>query len=98
MTKYEELMKKELEDLTSEEEKYIIDIEIAYYRNRIDQLRKANVPDYKIAAYIYDLWQNYVIFDDVRVANACEISDNDWSKGLDYYWYDMMEEHNPLRN
>ena len=50
MTKYEELMKKELEDLTPEEEKYIIDIEIAYYRNRVDKLRKKNVHDYKISA------------------------------------------------
>ena len=38
-----------------------------------------------------------IIFDDVRIADACEISDDDWSKGLDYYWHDMMED-NPLRD
>lgn len=97
MTRYEELMKKELEDLTPEEEKYIIDIEIAYYRNRVDQLRKTDVPDYKISAYIYDLWQDYIILDDVELAEAYKISDDDWSKGLDYYWHDMMED-NPLRD
>ena len=87
MTKYEELINKDFEDLTPEEKKYIIDTEIMYYK----------VPDYKIAAYIHDLWQDYIIFDDVRIADACEISDDDWSKGLDYYWNDMMED-NPLRD
>ena len=97
MTKYEEIFNKDYEDLTPEEKEYMIDTEIMYYRDRVEQLRKTNVPDYKIAAYIHDLWQDYIIFDDVRIADACEISDDDWSKGLDYYWHDMMED-NPLRD
>lgn len=97
MTRYEELTNKDLEDLTPEEKKYIIDTEIAYYKNRVDQLRKMNVPDYKISAYIHDLWQDYIILDDVELAETYKISDYDWSKGLDYYWNDM-EENNPLRD
>lgn len=97
MTKYEELINKDLEDLTPEEKKYIIDTEILYYRERIDQLRKIKIPDYKIAAYIHDLWQDYIILDDVELAEAYKISDDDWSKGFDYYWNDM-EEDNPLKD
>lgn len=95
MTKYEKLNKKDLEDLTPEEERYIIDTEIMYYRNRVEQLRKENVLDYKIGAYLHDLYHEYVIFDDVELANAYGISDDDWEKALDYYWNDMFEE-NPL--
>ena len=95
MTKYEELINKDFEDLTPEEKKYIIDTEIMYYRERIDQLRKTKVPDYKIAAYIYDLWQDSLIADDVELADAYNISDEDWTKCLDYYWHEMNED-NPL--
>lgn len=97
MTRYEELTNKDFEDLTPEEEKYMIDIETAYYRDRVNQLRKTNVSDYKISAYLHDLYEDYIIFDDVALANAYDISDDDWSKGLDYYWHDMMED-NPLRD
>lgn len=97
MTRYEELTKKDFEDLTPEEEKYMIDIETAYYRDRVDQLRKVNIPDYKISAYLHDLYEDYIIFDDVPLADAYDISDDDWSKGMDYYWNDM-EEDNPLRD
>lgn len=97
MTRYEELTNKDFEDLTPEEEKYMIDIETAYYRDRVNQLRKTKIPDYKISAYLYDLYEDYVIFDDVALADAYGISDDDWSKGLDYYWHDMMED-NPLRD
>ena len=97
MTRYEELMKKELEDLTPEEEKYITDIEIDYYRDKVNQLRKTKVPDYKISAYLHDLYEDYVIFDDVALAEAYKISDDDWFKGMDYYWNDM-EEDNPLKD
>ena len=97
MTRYEELVNKDYEDLTTEEKEHMINTEIMYYSNRVEQLRKTKIPDYKIAAYIHDLWQDYVIFDDVRVADAYKISDDDWSKGMDYYWNDM-EEDNPLRD
>lgn len=97
MTRYEELTNKDFEDLTPEEEKYMIDIEIAYYRDRVDQLRKAKIPDYKISAYLRDLYEDYVIFDDVALANAYGISDDDWCDGMNYYW-DDMEEDNPLRD
>lgn len=97
MTRYEEFVNKDYEDLTPEEKEYMIDTEIMYYRDRVEQLRKTKVPDYKIAAYIHDLWQDYVIFDDVKMADAYKISDDDWSKGLGYYWYNM-EEDNPLRD
>ena len=57
MTRYEELTMKDLEDLTPEEEKYMTDIEIAYYRDRVNQLRKADISDYKISAYLHDLYE-----------------------------------------
>ena len=97
MTRYEELMKKELEDLTPEEEKYIIATEIIYYSNKVNQLRKMNVPDYKIRAYLHDLYNDDIIFDDTALADAYGISDDIWSKSLEYYWCDM-EEDNPLKD
>lgn len=97
MTRYEELKEKELEDLTPEEEKYIIATEIIYYSNKVNQLRKMNVPDYKIGAYLHDLYNDYIIFDDAALADAYGISDDIWPKCLEYYWCDM-EEDNPLRD
>lgn len=99
MTRYEELKEKELEDLTPEEKKYIIATEIIYYSKKVNQLRKMNVPDYKIRAYLHDLYNDDIIFDDAALADAYDISNDDdiWFKCLEYYWCDM-EEDNPLRD
>lgn len=88
---------KTYDEMTEEEIAFCTAIEIYYYKNRVNKLREENVPDYKIAAYIYDLWQDYLIADDVELAEAYGISDEDWEKGLNY-WYYVMEESNPLKD
>ena len=83
---------KTYDEMTEEELDFCIKTEIDYYRDKINKLREEDVPDFKIAAYIHDLWQDYLIADDDELAEAYNISDKDWEKGLDYYWHDMMKE------
>lgn len=98
MTTYEELvMTKTYDEMTEKELAFCITTEIDYYRDKVNKLREEGVPDYKIAAYIYDLWQDYLIADDVELAEAYNISDKDWEKGLDYWWY-VMDEPNLLKD
>lgn len=93
---YKELVyTKTYNEMTEEELAFCIATEIDYYRDKVNKLREKNVSDYKTAAYIYDLWQDYLIANDVELAEAYGISDKDWVKGINYYWYDM-EESNPL--
>lgn len=92
---YKEITKKDVDTLTLKEQKIRIDTETLYYRDRVEQLREQGIEDYKIGAYLHDLYHEYVIFDDVELANAYGISNDDWEKALDYYWNDMFEE-NPL--
>lgn len=93
---YNKLIKEKIyADMTDEEFDFCIKVEIEYYRDKVNDLRNKNIPDYKIAAYIYDLWQDYIIADDVELADAYNISDEDWTKCLDYYWHEMNED-NPL--
>lgn len=86
---------KTYDDMTDEEFDFCVKVETEYYRDKVNNLRKENIPDYKISAYIYDLWQDSLIADDVELADAYNISDEDWEKGLYYWWY-IMEEDNPL--
>lgn len=88
---------KTYDEMTEEELAFCIKTEIDYYRDKVNKLREENVLNYKIAAYIYDLWQDYLIADDVELAEAYGISDEDWEKGLNYWWY-VMDEPNPLRD
>lgn len=93
---YKELMHtKTYDEMTEEELAFCIKTEIDYYKDKVNKLREEDVPEYKIAAYIYDLWQNYLIADDVELADAYNISDIDWSNGV-YYWWHIMGEDNPL--
>ena len=95
---YKELMNtKTYDEMTEEELAFCIKTEIDYYKDKINKLREKDVPEYKISAYIYDLWQDYLIADDVELAEAYNISDEDWTKGLDYWWY-VMDEPNPLKD
>lgn len=88
---------KTYDEMTESEFAFCTATEIDYYKDRVNKLRKLHYPDYKIAAYIHDLWQSYLIADDVELAEAYNISDKDWEKGINYYWYDM-EESNPLKD
>ena len=93
---YNKLVKeKTYDDMTDEEFYFCVKVETEYYRDKVDDLRNKNIPDYKIAAYIHDLWQDYIIADDAELADAYNISDKDWSDGISYWWY-IMEENNPL--
>lgn len=95
---YKELVNNKIyDDMTLEEFEFCVVIETDYYRDKVNKLRKENIPDYKIAAYIYDLWQDSLIADDAKLANAYNISDDDWEKGLYEYWHTMTEP-NPLKN
>ena len=95
---YKELMHtKTYDEMTEEELAFCITTEIDYYKDRVNKLREEDVPEYKIAAHIHDLWQNYLIADDVELAEAYDISDEDWIKGHDYWW-DIEYEENPLKD
>lgn len=96
MIEYNELInQKGYDEMTIEELALCVETQKTIYRNKIKELRNKGTEDYKIAAYIHDLWQDYMIADDVAIADDNGISDEDWEKGLDYYWKDM-EEDNPL--
>lgn len=93
---YKELVNNKIyDDMTEKELAFCIATEIRYYRNKVNKLREEGIPDYKIVAFLYDLWQDNLIADDALIGDACGISDDDWIKGLDYYWLDMIEP-NPL--
>lgn len=95
---YNELVKnKTYDEMTEEELAFCIKTEIDYYRDKVNKLREEDIPEYKIAAHIHDLWQNYLIADDVELAEAYDISDEDWAKGLDYWW-DIEYEENSLKD
>lgn len=94
---YEELIRtKSYDDMTKEEIDFCNKKEIEYYKPRINKLKEKGVEDYKLAAYINDLYQEYLIAEVEPLADdVCHISDEDWCKGVDYYWAEMTEE-NPL--
>lgn len=97
MMRYEELIKnKTYDEMTKEEINLCNKEEIKYYKPKIDKLKTEGIEDYKIAAYINDLYQDWLIAEIEPLADdVYHISDEDWEKGLDYYWGNMMEE-NPL--
>ncbi len=94
---YKELIKtKSYDEMTKEEINFCNKEEINYYKPKIDQLKEKGIEDYKIAAYINDLYQEWLIAEIEPLADdVCHISDKDWEKGVNYYWRDMIEK-NPL--
>lgn len=95
MTKYEALINSKIySDMTEDEQNFCKAYEASMYLPRIEKLREAGVEDYKIGAYLRDLYNNYLVCDDVYIANEAGISDEDYEKGDDYYWFEMDE--NPL--
>ena len=94
---YKELIKsKSYDEMTKEEIDFCNKEEINYYKPKLDKLKENGVEDYKIAAYINDLYQDWLIAEIEPLADdVCHISDEDWEKGMDYYWRDMIEK-NPL--
>lgn len=91
------MLKEDVYAISTENDERTASVKELYTSFEEAQLRKTNVPDYKISAYLRDLYEDYIIFDDVALADAYRISDNDWCDGMDYYWNDM-EEDNPLRD
>ena len=95
---YKELMHtKTYGEMTEEEFAFCIATEIDYYKAKVNKLREEGVPDYKIVAFLYDLWRDNLIADDAKMTFAYNISNDNWEKGINYYWYDM-EESNPLKD
>ena len=94
--KYEALVQeKEYGEMTDEEQLFCDEYECDLLMDDIYRLREQGIEDYKISAYLHDLYSNYLINNDVYVANQAGISDDDYSRGLAYLWYEM-EEKNPL--
>ena len=84
-------------EMTDEELVFCSRVELDYYKNSIEELRNNGIEDYKIAAYIHDIWMEYLIYDEAKFYDEFNISLADVNKGYDYYWNDMKEE-NPLRD
>lgn len=82
-------------DMDADEQLFCMKYETDYYLPLIESLRDRGVEDYKISAYLQDLYDEYLVCDDVCIANVAEISDDDYERGRRYRWYEM-EEKNPL--
>ena len=96
--KYKALVNNKIyDDMSQREFDLCVAVETEYYRDKVNKLRENNIPDYKIVAFLYDLWQDNLIADDAELTEAYSISDEDWEKGLNYWWY-IMDEPNPLRD
>ena len=93
--KYRQVMlTKEYGEMNYVEKSLCIEMETELLRPYVDKLRQDGVLDHIISAYISDLYEDYLIFDDVAVTDAFGISDDDYERGKDYLWY--AEEINPL--
>lgn len=95
---YKELMRtKTYDEMTEEELAFCIATEIRYYRGKVNKLREEGAPDYKIVAFLYDLWRDNLIANDAKMTFAYNISNDNWEKGLNYYWHNIIES-NPLKD
>lgn len=83
------------DDMTDDEQRFCMEYEADAYLPKIDKLRQSGVDDVKISAYLIDLYNEYIVFDDTYIADKAEISDKDYADGREYYWY-KMSEPNPL--
>lgn len=86
---------REYGEMDEEEQLFCTNYETDYYLPLIENMRDRGVEDYKISAYLQDLYDEYLVCDDVCIANVAEISDDDYERGRRYRWYEM-EEKNPL--
>ena len=94
--RYEALVQGKMYGEMSEEELDICDeYECDLLINGITKLREQGVEDYKISAYLHDLYNDYLVNNDIYIADQAGISDEDYCKGL-CYWRFEMEEDNPL--
>lgn len=94
--KYEALIQDKLYgEMTDEEQLFCDEYECDLLMDDIYRLREQGVEDYKISAYLRDLYSNYLINNEVYIANQAGISDEDYSRGVEYFLYEM-EEKNPL--
>lgn len=94
--KYEALVQeKEYGEMTDEEQLFCDEYECDLLMDDIYRLREQGVEDYKISAYLQDLYAEYLVCDDVCIANVAGISDDDYERGHKYRWYEM-DEKNPL--
>lgn len=84
------------ENMTDDELRFCIEIETDIVEPKVSELRNSGVPDSKISAFLMDLYEDYIVYDDVAISDALKISDEDWGKGQDWYWREMNET-NPLR-
>lgn len=82
-------------DMTDDDQKFCMEYEADMYLPKIIKLRQDGVDDVKISAYLRDLYNNYLVFDDTYIADEAEITDEDYADGWDYYQYEMSEP-NPL--
>lgn len=83
------------DEMTSEESEFCMEYEADVYLPKIIKVRQEGVDDVKISAYLMDLYDEYLVFDDVYIADRAEISDEDYASGREYYQYEMSEP-NPL--
>ncbi len=94
--KYEALIQDKLYgEMTDEEQLFCDEYECDLLMDDIYRLREQGIEDYKISAYLRDLYSNYLINNEVYIANQAGISDEDYSRGVEYFLYEM-EEKNPL--
>jgi len=82
-------------EMDDKEQLFCMEYETDLLLPDIESLRADGVEDYKISAYLQDLYDEYLVCDDVCIANVAEISDDDYERGREYGWYEM-EEKNPL--
>lgn len=82
-------------EMTEEEQTFCREYETGLLADDIEMLRRSGIEDYRIGAYLMDLYHEYLICDDVYIANEMGISDEDYGRGREYLWTEM-EEKNPL--
>lgn len=82
-------------EMDDEEQLFCMNYETDLLLPDIENLRRSGVEDYKISAYLQDLYDEYLVCDDMCIANVVGISDDDYEMGREYRWHEM-EEKNPL--
>ena len=82
-------------EMTDLERFYCISYEINHYLPLIDNLRSDGVEDYKISAYLQDLYVRCLVCDDICIASEARISEGDNARGQ-YYRLHEWNRENPL--
>lgn len=95
---YDELVKsKEYLEMDDDEFQFCLEVEYERLKPIVDNLRRNDVSDVAISAYLIDAYHEFEIIDAATMADWLLISDEDYKSGMDYYWWEM-EEENPLTN